>query len=105
MGPWPPLVICDKKRNTLFAAVGKQILTCSANIAVVSLTHVAARAVALDADFGLHFLHVRPPASELDSVWLVGGGRLKKGKTEFVSSAAASAESVGGEGGEGGERS
>ena len=77
----------------------------SANIALVSPTHVAARAVALDTDFGLHFLHVRSPASELDSVWLVGGGALKKGKTEFVSREAARAVNVGGECGEGGERS
>jgi len=73
----------------------------SANIALVSPTHVAARAVALDTDFGLHFLRVRPPASKLDSVRLVGGGRLNKmGKTEFVSSAAARAVNVGGDGGE-----
>ena len=58
---------------------GENALIRSANIALVSPTHVAARAVALDTDFGLHFLHVRPPASKLDSVRLVGGGALKKG--------------------------
>ena len=39
-----------------------------------------ARAAALDTDFGLLFLRVRPPVGELDSVQLVGGGApLKKG--------------------------
>ena len=39
-----------------------------------------ARAAALDTDFVLLFLRVRPPVGELDSVQLVGGGgALKKG--------------------------
>ena len=47
-----------------------------ASCTLASPTPVAARGAALDTDFGLHFLHVRPPASELDSVQLVGGGAL-----------------------------
>ena len=37
-----------------------------------------ARAAALDTDFDLFFLRVRPLAGELDSVQLVGGGALLK---------------------------
>ena len=67
MEPWSPH-FNYQEGNTLFTGVGKNEAVSSANIALVSPTHVAARAVALDADVGLHFLHVRPPAGELDSV-------------------------------------
>ena len=91
MEPWSPLLIINtsplrKIRENLITygslPLRVHVPVCGPNITTSppSPPSFTARAAALDTDFGLLFLRVRPPVGELDSVQLVGGGApLKKG--------------------------